>query len=114
MRWIVKKTSNGVTKALPAVLALALAATAGMPARAADRGATRAPAKPRPSTVDPSALARGARLWAHTCAGCHNLRDPQELTDAEWDVALGQMWVRAGLTAQQVRDIAAFLKASNQ
>lgn len=63
--------------------------------------------------IDYMALARGAQAWSHICGSCHNLRDPKELTDAEWDVAMGQMSVRAGLTAEQFRDISLFLKSNN-
>lgn len=62
---------------------------------------------------DAAQFARGAAEWQQLCGSCHNLRSPSELTNAEWDVAMGQMRVRAGLTGQQERDITAFLKASN-
>jgi cytochrome c5 len=62
---------------------------------------------------DALAFARGAKVWSATCGSCHNIRDPKELSDADWKVAVGQMRVRAGLTAKQAREIEAFLKASN-
>ncbi len=62
---------------------------------------------------DAGQFARGAVQWQQVCGSCHNLRSPSELTNAEWDVAMGQMRVRARLTGQQARDITAFLKASN-
>lgn len=94
-----------------AAAVLALALTAAMPALAAEPASAQDGA--RSAAFDAVTFAKGAKLWAETCGSCHNLRDPKELTDAEWDVAMGQMWVRAGLTAEQVRDITAFLKASN-
>lgn len=62
---------------------------------------------------DAAQFARGAKQWQLVCGSCHNLRSPSELSNAEWEVAMGQMRVRAGLTAAQTRDITAFLKASN-
>lgn len=62
---------------------------------------------------DAAQFARGAKQWQLVCGSCHNLRSPSELSNAEWEVAMGQMRVRAGLTAAQSRDITAFLKASN-
>lgn len=55
----------------------------------------------------------GAQLWAHTCARCHNMRDPQEFRDDQWRVIVTHMRVRAGLTGADARKILAFLQASN-
>jgi mono/diheme cytochrome c family protein len=63
--------------------------------------------------ADAAQFARGAVEWQQICGSCHNLRSPSELTNSEWEVAMAQMRVRAGLTGQQARDITAFLKASN-
>lgn len=56
---------------------------------------------------------RGAKLWADTCARCHNMRDPREFRDDQWQVIVSHMRVRAMLTGQDARDIRAFLQASN-
>lgn len=63
--------------------------------------------------ADPAQFARGAKAWAENCNRCHNVRDPKELQDYEWDVSLTHMRLVAGLPGQIARDIAAFLKASN-
>ena len=63
---------------------------------------------------DPGQVARGAKAWAENCNRCHNLRDPNELQDYEWDVSVNHMRIRAGLPGQVARDIKAFLKASNR
>ncbi len=89
-------------------MASALLSTASLVTLAAD---TSQPAQT--PTQDAAQFARGAAEWQQLCGSCHNLRSPSELTNAEWDVAMGQMRVRAGLTGQQERDITAFLKASN-
>lgn len=95
---------RGVVMAMASVLL----STASLVTLAAD---TSQPAQT--PTQDAAQFARGAAEWQQLCGSCHNLRSPSELTNAEWDVAMGQMRVRAGLTGQQERDITAFLKASN-
>ena len=62
---------------------------------------------------DPMQVARGAKAWAQTCNRCHNVRAPKELTDEEWDVSATHMRVRANLPGDMVKDIIAFLQASN-
>lgn len=62
---------------------------------------------------DPMQIARGAKAWAQTCNRCHNVRAPKELTDEEWDVSATHMRVRANLPGDMVKDIIAFLQASN-
>jgi cytochrome c1 len=66
-----------------------------------------------PNKVDPVQIARGAKAWANNCGRCHNLRSPNELTDADWDVSVSHMRVRANLPGNVSRDIKAFLKNSN-
>lgn len=55
----------------------------------------------------------GNQLWAENCGRCHNVRSPTSYSDAEWDVAMHHMRVRANLTAEEYRKILEFLKASN-
>lgn len=62
---------------------------------------------------DPMQFARGAKAWARTCSRCHNMRSPKELRDDEWEVSATHMRVRANLPGDMVRDIIAFLQASN-
>ena len=56
---------------------------------------------------------RGAQVWANNCTRCHNLRDPKEFNDKEWQVVVTHMRVRAGLTGQDTRDVLAFMQQSN-
>jgi len=56
---------------------------------------------------------RGVRIWADNCTRCHNLRDPKEFNDREWQVVMTHMRVRAGLTGQEMRDVLAFMQQSN-
>ncbi len=55
----------------------------------------------------------GARAWAQNCMRCHNVRDPQEHSDREWEIIVHHMRVRANLTADEHRLILEFLKAAN-
>ncbi len=58
-------------------------------------------------------LAKGAELWAQNCVHCHNVRSPSSYSDAQWDVAMLHMRVRANLTADEHRAILAFLKSAH-
>ena len=55
----------------------------------------------------------GAELWAQACSRCHNLRSPSYFSNAEWDVVVQHMRLRANLTGEEQRTIVAFLKASH-
>ena len=55
----------------------------------------------------------GAQLWAENCVRCHNIRSPSTYSDAEWDVAMLHMRIRANLTAEEHRKILEFLKSAN-
>ncbi len=65
-----------------------------------------------PVTVPPMRK-DGARAWAQNCMRCHNIRDPQERSDREWEIIVHHMRVRANLTAVEHRLILEFLKAAN-
>lgn len=62
---------------------------------------------------DPMQIARGAKAWADTCGACHNLRDPKEFSDKNWDVIVNHMRIVVPLPGAKARDIKAFLKSSN-
>ena len=55
----------------------------------------------------------GAQLWAENCIRCHNIRSPSIYSDAEWDVAMHHMRIRANLTAEEHKKILEFLKSAN-
>ena len=71
--------------------------------------------------VGPKALAlfpapaerSGVQLWSENCTRCHYARPPQEYSDAEWDLIVHHMRLRANLTGEEQRKITEFLKASN-
>jgi hypothetical protein len=53
----------------------------------------------------------GAQLWADNCQRCHNTRSPSSYNDAQWEVAMMHMRVRANLTPEEHKKILEFLKA---
>lgn len=55
----------------------------------------------------------GAQIWTENCGTCHNLRNPAGYSDAEWEVAVQHMRIRANLTAAETRAIVEFLKSAN-
>lgn len=55
----------------------------------------------------------GAQLWGENCLRCHNSPSPETFSDAEWDVAVMHMRVRANLTEYEAVKIAEFLKTAN-
>ena len=63
--------------------------------------------------VSSSTEKAGSQLWAENCTRCHNVRPPDYYSDAQWDTIVHHMRLRAGLTGQESRKIAEFLKAAN-
>lgn len=55
----------------------------------------------------------GASMWSQNCMRCHNLRNPNERSDREWDVIVQHMRVRGNLTAEEHRLILRFLQSAN-
>lgn len=62
---------------------------------------------------DPEAVTRGSKAWAEQCNRCHNVRNPTELRDSEWEVSVTHMRLIGNIPGEMARDIIAFLKASN-
>ena len=54
-----------------------------------------------------------SQLWAENCVRCHNIRSPSVYSDAEWEVAMHHMRIRANLTAEEHHKILEFLKSAN-
>ena len=54
----------------------------------------------------------GATMWVQNCGHCHNLRSPDSYSDAQWEVAMLHMRIRANLTADEHRQIVVFLKSA--
>lgn len=54
-----------------------------------------------------------AQLWEENCNRCHNYRPASTYNDYQWTVVMRHMRVRANLTANEEKQILAFLQASN-
>src|SRR4051794_33208724 len=52
----------------------------------------------------------GSKLWAQNCIRCHNMRPPTTYSDAQWEVVMLHMRIRANLTPNEHKQILAFLK----
>jgi hypothetical protein len=65
------------------------------------------------SLFGPAPKKGGAQLWAENCSRCHNAPPPDRYSDAQWEVVVDHMRLRANLTGQEARQIAEFLEASN-
>jgi hypothetical protein len=63
-------------------------------------------------TSDSNTQLSGQELWSMNCQRCHNLRPPTMYSDAQWDVIVHHMRVRANITGAEQRAIADFLKSS--
>jgi hypothetical protein len=54
----------------------------------------------------------GEELWSTNCLRCHNIRPPTMYSDAQWDVIVHHMRIRANITGQEQRAIVEFLKSA--
>jgi hypothetical protein len=54
----------------------------------------------------------GEELWSNNCLRCHNIRPPTMYSNAQWDVIVHHMRLRANITGQEQRAIVAFLKSA--
>ena len=55
----------------------------------------------------------GSRLWTQNCTRCHNSRSPSDMSNAQWEVAMLHMRIRANLTAAEHKSILEFLQSGN-
>ena len=54
----------------------------------------------------------GEELWSNNCLRCHNIRPPTMYGNAQWDVIVHHMRLRANITGQEQRAIVEFLKSA--
>jgi cytochrome c5 len=54
----------------------------------------------------------GEELWSNNCQRCHNIRPPTMYSNAQWDVIVHHMRLRANITGQEQRAIVEFLKSA--
>ena len=64
-------------------------------------------------TNDSSMQLSGQELWSMNCQRCHNMRSPEMYSNAQWDVIVHHMRVRANITGAEQRAIADFLKSGS-
>ena len=64
------------------------------------------------SSSDSYMALSGQELWSNNCLRCHNIRPPTMYSNAQWDVIVHHMRVRANITGQEQRAIVEFLKSS--
>ena len=62
---------------------------------------------------EPKIAPSGAQLWSESCQHCHNFRSPGTYNDAQWEVIMLHMRVRANLTAVESQKVLEFLKSAN-
>ena len=74
---------------------------------------TPAPSTPRPRFVGRETGKSGTQLWSENCTRCHNDRSPASYNDAQWEVAMHHMRIRANLTAEEHTKILEFLQSAN-
>jgi cytochrome c5 len=55
----------------------------------------------------------GEELWTMNCQRCHNIRPPTMYSNAQWDVIVHHMRVRANITGEEQRAILEFLKSAS-
>ncbi len=107
------KTSHIITPLFTGALALALA----LALAACQTPKPAATADAAPKSAAPLADARpeksGNQLWAENCTRCHNNRSPAAYSDAQWEVAMHHMRIRANLTAEEHTKILEFLQSAN-
>ena len=56
----------------------------------------------------------GARLWSQNCSRCHNNRSPASYSQAQWEVSMMHMRLRANLTRNEYRAILDFLQTASK
>ena len=80
----------------------------------ADPKATRSTAAESSSAVSSDTYMglSGEELWSNNCMRCHNIRPPTMYGNAQWDVIVHHMRLRANITGQEQRAIVEFLKSA--
>jgi hypothetical protein len=76
-------------------------------------------AKQKTATESSSAISNdsymglsGEELWSNNCMRCHNIRPPTMYGNAQWDVIVHHMRLRANVIGQEQRAIVEFLKSA--
>lgn len=97
-RWAATTIGAGAV----AYLAFSLLGPSGAGAQEAPQEMTRA-----------DRVAEGGSVYGNMCGRCHNPRSPLERSDRDWIAIINHMRIRGNLTGGQVRNVLAFLQATN-
>lgn len=76
-------------------------------------GAQEAPREAPQEATRAQRVAEGAAVYGNMCGRCHNPRSPLERSDRDWIAVVNHMRIRGNLTGGQVRNVLAFLQATN-
>ena len=102
------------TTRLLTLTGFALVAAAGLFVAGCRSTPTERAGQKQAATADARSTGKGgSQLWAENCTRCHNIRRPSSYSDAEWEVAMHHMRIRANLTAEEHSKILEFLKSAN-
>ncbi|MCH7535183.1 MAG: cytochrome c [Bacteroidetes bacterium] len=55
----------------------------------------------------------GAEVFRNNCSRCHNYRFPNQFSDAQWEIIVTHMRVRAQLTEAEAMAVLEFLQKAN-
>ena len=107
-----KKTITALNRRLLTALTLILAGTT-LSLLAEPKSNNKADNKSSNVASDDSYMGlSGEELWSNNCMRCHNIRPPTMYSDAQWDVIVHHMRLRANITGQEQRAIVEFLKSA--
>jgi cytochrome c5 len=102
-----------VNRSRLALIVLLLIAIAGFGCAGSKRTREAATNSSSSDTADSSMQLSGEELWSNNCQRCHNIRPPTMYSNAQWDVIVHHMRVRANITGSEQRAIVEFLKSSS-
>jgi len=105
------KRTNWTMLAAVGCLLLTLAGGASL-ALAVD-AETASQGEPGQSASAKRAKLDGAKVYAWNCGSCHSERWPKERSDAEWEMIMTHMRVRANMTAAQTEAVLRYLEENN-
>ena len=105
------KRTNWIALAMAGCLFLAMGA--GVSVAITEDEAATSPQDGEGSATTQQPALDGAKVYAWNCGSCHSERRPKEHSDAEWDVIMTHMRVRANMTAEQAKAVLQYLQENN-
>lgn len=104
INWIAVIAASSLILTLGVGVTVAIAGDEATASQTEDRRTTDATPKP---------VLDGGKVYAWNCGSCHSERWPKERSDAEWDVIMPHMRVRANMTTAQTEAVLRYLKENN-